>query len=199
MRVVLAASCRGDQRGISLREVSATVFGHAEGHLEPEKEGMVLAEILRATGENQRGFAPVGVGLAQAATLRRPFGDPGIFRIFRKRKDFLASEGKLLVSPEPRLEGRYPQIVEGQASAETDVRRVVVDQLLPDRHRLAVLDRRLRWLASVQQQDAVVEVAVRQAAAEAGDGGAVVGQLLVERNRLAVLGLRLRRLARLRQ
>ena len=73
---------------------------------------MVLAEILRATGENQRGFAPLGIGLAQAATLRRPFGDRGIFRIFRQRKDFLASGGKLLVLPEPRLEGRYPQIVE---------------------------------------------------------------------------------------
>ena len=153
----------------------------------------------RATGENQRGFAPLGVGLAQAATLRRLVGDRGIFRIFRERKKFLTSGGKLLVLPKPRLEGSYPQIVVGQAIAEIDVRGVVVDQLLPDRQRLAVLGLRLRWLARLRQQDAEVEVAVRQAAAEAGVGGVVVGQLLPDRQRLAVLGLRLRWLARLRQ
>ena len=59
----------------------------------------------RATGEDQRGFAQLGVGLAQAATLRRLVGDRGIFRIFRERKKLLTSGGKLLVPPEPRLEG----------------------------------------------------------------------------------------------
>ena len=62
----------------------------------------------RATGENQRGFAPLGVGLAQAARLCRTVGDLGIFRVFRERKKFLTSGGKLLVLPKPRLEGRLP-------------------------------------------------------------------------------------------
>src|SRR5262249_1462151 len=99
----------------------------------------------RATRENQRGFAPLGVGLAQAATLRRLVREQGIFRIFRERKKFFASGGKLLVLPKPRLTDSYPQVVVGQATAEIDVRGVVVDQLLPDRHRLAELRLRLHW------------------------------------------------------
>ncbi len=196
-RVVLAASCRGDQRGVGFREVSATVFCHAEGHHEISQPLGTLSMFHRATGENQRGLAPLGVGLAQAATLRRLVGEPGIFRIFRERKKFLTSGGKLLVLPKPRLDGSYPQIVVGQAIAESGVSGVVVDKLLPDQHRLAVLGLRLRRLARPRQQDAEVEVEVRQVAAPAGVGGVVVGQLLPDRQRRAVLGLRLRRLAHL--
>src|SRR5437868_15140062 len=99
----------------------------------------------RATSENQRGFARLGVGLAQAATLRRLLGDREIFRIFCERKKFFTSGGELLVLPKPRLESSYPKIVVGQAIAEIGVRGVVVGQLLPERKRLAEL--RLRGLA----------------------------------------------------
>ena len=66
---------------------------------------MVLAEIHGLASENQRCFAQLGVGLAQAATLRRLVGELRIFRIFRERKKFLTSGGKFPVLPKPRLEG----------------------------------------------------------------------------------------------
>ena len=86
-----------------------------------------------------------------------------------------------------------------QVVAEVGDGGVVVDQLLPDRHRLAVLDRRLRWLAGLRQQVGEPTVAIRQPLGEFGDDGVVVGQLLPECQRLAALGLRLRRVARLPQ
>ena len=49
--------------------------------------------FYRATGENERGCAPLGVGQAQAARLCRTVGDHGIVRVFRERKKLLTSGG----------------------------------------------------------------------------------------------------------
>src|SRR4051794_30034487 len=111
---------RRGQSGVGFREVPAPVFCHAEVHLEINQPLGTLSMFHRATGENQRGFAQLGGGLAQAATLRRLVGDRGILRIFRERKKFLTSGGKLLVLPKPRLEGSYPQIVVGQVTLDDD-------------------------------------------------------------------------------
>ena len=127
--------------------------------------------FYRATGENQRGCAPLGVGQTQAARPCRTVGDHGIVRVFRERKKLLTSGGKLLVLRKPRLERGCPQIVKGQVAAKIDDGGIVIDQLQPDRQRLAVLGLRVRRRARARQQVAEVVVAVRQSAAEFGDGG----------------------------
>ena len=80
----------------------------------------------------------------------------------------------------PPFNSRMPWLkwLSARPLAEFGVGGVVVDQLLPDRHRLAVLGLRLRRLARLRQQVGERVVTPRQVAADSSDGGVVVGQLL---------------------
>ena len=52
-----------------------------------------------AMGENRRGFAQLGVGLAQAATLRRLVGERVISGSFASERSFLQVEESSLSCP----------------------------------------------------------------------------------------------------